>query len=63
MAEPINLRRARKAKMRAEKERAAEANRAKFGRTGAEKDLANTEKARTNRALDGARREAEKDCR
>lgn len=40
MAVVINLRRARKAKGRAEKDRAADANRAKFGTAKSERDLA-----------------------
>ena len=40
MAEIVNLRRARKAKTRAEKDRAAEVNRAKFGTAKPERDLA-----------------------
>ncbi len=40
MAEIVNLRRARKAKGRADKDRAAEANRAKFGTAKSERDLA-----------------------
>ena len=40
MAEIVNLRRARKAKGRAEKERTADANRAKHGTAKSERDLA-----------------------
>ena len=40
MAEVVNLRRARKAKTRAEKDRAADANRAKFGTPKSVRDLA-----------------------
>ena len=40
MAEIVNLRRARKAKDRAEKDRMAEVNRAKFGTAKFERDLA-----------------------
>ena len=47
MAEIVNLRRARKAKGRAEKDRAAETNRAKFGTAKAERDLV---KARAEKA-------------
>lgn len=46
MAEVINLRRARKAKGRAEKERAADANRAKFGAPKSERDLARAREAK-----------------
>ncbi len=52
----INLRTARKAKARAGAEAKAIANRAAFGRTKSEKSAAATEAARTDRALDGARR-------
>lgn len=47
MAEIVNLRRARKAKDRADKNRAAEANRAKFGTAKSERDLV---KARSEKA-------------
>jgi hypothetical protein len=57
MAEIINLRRARKAKARATAETTAAANRAAFGRTKVEKDAAKAEVARTDRILDGARRD------
>lgn len=53
----INLRTARKAKARAAAEATACANRAAFGRTKAEKSARATEAARTDRALDGAKRE------
>lgn len=55
MAEIVNLKSVRKAKARTEKERAAEANRAKFGRTKAERKADDAEKARLDRTLDGAR--------
>jgi hypothetical protein len=42
MAEIVNLRRARKTKGRAEKDRAAEANRVKHGVAKSERDLAKT---------------------
>ena len=61
MAEVINLRRARKAKGRAEKDRAADANRAKFGTAKSERDLA---KARADKAahdLDAQRLDRDKD--
>ena len=57
MTDIINLRTARKAKARAAAEAKASANRAAFGRTKAEKSVAAIETARTDRALDGARRE------
>jgi len=57
MAEIINLNRARKAKARADAGKQAEANRAKFGRTKAEKDAEAAEQARRDALLDGAKRE------
>ena len=57
MAEPINLNRARKAKARADAEALASANRAKFGRTKAEKLNDEAAKARLVQTLDQARRE------
>ena len=56
MGEVINLRLARKAKKRSDKAREAEANRAKFGRSKAEKAAQHIEQARTERELDGKRR-------
>jgi len=47
VAEIVNLRRARKAKTRADKDRTAEANRAKFGTAKSERELA---KARSEKA-------------
>ena len=46
MPDPVNLNKFRKAKARAEKEQVAKENRAKFGRTKAEKQL---EKARADK--------------
>lgn len=55
MAEIVNLRQARKAKARAEKDAAAAANRAKFGRSKAERTASDAEATRTARSLDGHR--------
>lgn len=55
MADIINLRMARKAKTRAEADRTAAANRAKFGRTKAEKQVAKQENAALAKRLEGAR--------
>ncbi len=55
MAEIVNLKAVKKAKARAEKDRSAEANRAKFGRTRAERLRDEAEKARAARTLDGAK--------
>lgn len=57
MAEIVNLRMARKAKARATDKAQAETNRAKHGRTGAERRATETEAARLARAVEGARRE------
>lgn len=57
MAEIVNLRQARKAKARAEKDQAAEANRAKFGRTKAERDLQRKLSDKQNRDLDSHKRD------
>jgi Domain of unknown function (DUF4169) len=57
MAEIINLRRARKAATRKDKEAQAAANRLAHGRTRAEREATQAETARAARLLDGARRE------
>ncbi|HTH27909.1 MAG TPA: DUF4169 family protein [Sphingobium sp.] len=57
MAEIINLRLARKARARTEAERQAAENRAKFGRTKAQKAIERADAERQARSLDGARRE------
>lgn len=57
MAEIINLRMARKAKARATAQATADANRAKFGRTKAEREATEREEAARARLLEGARRE------
>lgn len=61
MAEIISLNRARKAKARTEKATQANANRAKFGRTKAEKDATALAEAQRVRVLDGAKRDQEKE--
>ncbi len=53
----VNLRQARKRKLRAEKERQAAGNRAKFGRSKAEKTRDAAEAERERRVLDQAKRE------
>ena len=55
MAEIINLRLARKARDRVVAARTAEANRAKFGRTKAERAADAAERARAERIVDGAK--------
>lgn len=57
MGDVINLRQARKQRARVEKARAADANRARFGRTNAEKKAQDAAIDRQNRIVDGARRE------
>lgn len=59
MAEIINLRLARKAQKRKQADSTASANRAKFGRTKAERVGEANEQARALRLIDGAKREQE----
>lgn len=59
-ADIVNLRRARKARARAEREKEAEENRRTFGRSKAEKSRQTSERERTARTIDGHRREPEK---
>lgn len=59
MTEIVNLRQARKRKVRAEQAAIAASNRALHGRTPAERDRERQEAERTRRALDGARLSAE----
>lgn len=61
MGDIINLRQARKARKRAEGESRAEANRAKHGRTKAEKCSADMVRQRHDAVVDGARREPAED--
>jgi hypothetical protein len=58
MSDIINLRQARKAKARREKEAAAEQNRARFGRTKAEKLRDDKSKIRMDQSIDAFRRVA-----
>ncbi|PAX07832.1 DUF4169 family protein [Sphingomonas lenta] len=57
MGDVVNLRRARKAKVRTDAQTQAAANRAAFGRTKAEKQADAAEAERREQALDGAKRE------
>ncbi|HEX9931211.1 MAG TPA: DUF4169 family protein [Allosphingosinicella sp.] len=59
MADIINLRQARKAKGRADSAARAAGNRAKFGRSKAEKEAEKAAREKARRALDGAERETE----
>jgi Domain of unknown function (DUF4169) len=60
MAVIINLKSARKAKSSAQRERDAEANRLKFGRTKTEKKQSRANQELTTKKLDGHRRAPEK---
>lgn len=57
MGDIINLRQARKAKARADKDRLAQSNRAKFGRTKAERQAQSLQEERKNRQIEGAFRD------
>lgn len=57
MGDVVNLRTARKRMLREEKERRAELNRVRFGRSKAERMLARTEEQRATTDLDGHRLE------
>jgi hypothetical protein len=57
MGEIVNLRRARKARDRREKEDAAQANRVAFGRTKSERELTDARKQLEAAKLDGLKRE------
>ena len=57
MAEIINLRMARKAKARSDKVADAAENRARHGRTAAERERDEREADRLRRTLDGAKQE------
>jgi hypothetical protein len=57
MAEIVNLRQARKAKARAGKEAEAATNRARFGRTKAEKQVEAAKKSIEDKRLDGHKRD------
>lgn len=60
MTNVINLRAARKAKERRARETAAEQNRARFGRTKAERQADAAEKKRKDDLLAGARRDEDR---
>ena len=57
MSEVVNLNKARKARAQADAKATAAANRAKFGRTKGDKAVSRLETAKTERTLDGAKRE------
>ena len=58
-ADIVNLRRARKAKTRTDRDRQAAENRVAFGRTKLEKTQAKADEDRAVRTLDGHRRETD----
>lgn len=55
MGDVVNFNKARKAKARSDARFIADANRAKFGRTKAEKERDRADKARAEKLLDGAK--------
>ena len=59
MGDIVNLNQARKARDKAEKKRAAEVNRAAFGRTKADRTAGRIDAERNRKLLDGARRESD----
>jgi hypothetical protein len=59
-ADIVNLRRARKAKARTEREKVAAGNRIAFGRSKSEKQLSKAERDRDRKAIDAHRREPDK---
>jgi hypothetical protein len=59
MADILSLSKARKTKAHAEKEAAADANRAKFGRTKAEKQRNTAERDRAAKLADAHKRETD----
>ena len=61
MAEIINLNRARKARAKDGAKATASSNRAAHGRTKAQREVAEAERAKATRHLDGAKREPSSD--
>jgi len=57
MTDPVNLNRFRKARAKADDKARAAGNRVAFGRTRAEKDLADARREKAARALDAKKRE------
>jgi sRNA-binding protein len=55
MSEPVNLNKFRKAKAKADKERKARENRAKFGRTKAEKQIDKARAEKLSKLTEGHR--------
>ena len=63
MGDIVNLRQVRKAKARVDRERLADANRAKFGRTKGERLAQSAEEERAARLLEGSRRNGDPEPR
>jgi hypothetical protein len=61
MTDVVNLNQFRKKRRRAEKKRAAEANRVRFGRTKEEREASDAARDARNKALDGKKISAEDD--
>lgn len=59
-ADIVNLRRARKAKVRTEREKTAADNRLAFGRSKIEKQLTKAERERAAKVIDAHRRDRDK---
>jgi len=59
LAEVVNLRQKRKEKARVDKEKRAAQNRAKFGRTRAEKKKETLEQSQNRKTVDDAKRDDE----
>ncbi len=57
MADPINLNRVRKARAKADAKSTAAENRVRFGRSKAERTLAEQEREKSSRALDQKKRD------
>jgi hypothetical protein len=57
MPDPVNLRQARKAKARVDREKVAAQNRVTFGQSKANKSLNNAQASLGTRQLDGLRRD------
>jgi len=55
MGDVINLNKARKARLKVEDRKRADANRAKFGRTKAEKESERHERDRLDKLVDGSK--------
>lgn len=62
MAEPVNLNRFRKAKLRADAQKQAAENRVAFGRTKAEREAERLKAEKAARKLDQKRIDREDDC-